>query len=235
MDILALWSGLLFGLFGSIHCAGMCGPIALSLPGGGSPLKKLITGRLLYNFGRVVTYCILGLIAGLIGTGFEMGGIQGLVSVVTGVILVLIAVVPQLSFEKIMHRLPLRFPVWMSKKFANLIKSPSPIAMTFLGILNGFLPCGFVYIALIGSIGMDGLLSSIVFMAMFGLGTIPVMLLVSLAPGLLAENTKRTLSKAFPYLIALVGILLILRGLSLGIPMISPASMHDGHGIQHMY
>ena len=71
MDLI-YWTALSVGFLGSFHCAGMCGPLALALPGSNGSMLSLVGGRLTYNLGRVVTYSILGLIAGLLGHKFSL-------------------------------------------------------------------------------------------------------------------------------------------------------------------
>ncbi|HAC14402.1 MAG TPA: hypothetical protein DCE78_00435 [Bacteroidetes bacterium] len=234
MEHMIVWTGFVFGLFGSIHCAGMCGPIALALPGVDSSRSMWITGRVLYNLGRVVTYALMGLILGLFGIGFSLIGLQEWVSIFAGVILLVYVLLPASITSKVIHAKPVNWPDFLKTPFKKLFKNGSLISLFFIGLLNGLLPCGFVYLALVGAIGMGNPVESSLFMALFGLGTLPVMLFVSLMTGFLNSDRRQKLSKIFPYITAAVAIILILRGLSLGIPMISPdlsGNVNSGHGL----
>lgn len=212
----------LLGLFGSIHCAGMCGPIAIALPGGDGNRVNLITGRLLYNFGRILTYMFLGLLIGILGEGFSFAGLQQIVSILAGLVLLMFAVMPSGYVNKWMHHSPFVFNSHIGDYFRKRMKVNSLSSLFSIGVINGFLPCGFVYLGLIGAVGMDSISQSVLFMGFFGLGTVPVMLAMSLLTLALNPKSKRRLQKIFPYMTAFVAILLILRGLELGIPFISP-------------
>ena len=218
-----LWTGFVIGLIGSAHCAGMCGPIAIALPGRDAPTGRLVTGRLLYNFGRIISYMIIGLGAGLIGLGATLAVSQQILSIVTGVMILVIALLPGIPFKKFLHF----SPNWIykgstGKLFSRLIRSSKPSSLLGLGVLNGFLPCGFVYIGVAGSVSMGSIWGSVAYMGLFGLGTVPIMLALSLSPAALPQNLKLKLQKMLPAVAGVLGVLLILRGLSLGIPFISP-------------
>jgi uncharacterized protein len=216
MDI--LWTGFLFGLLGSAHCAGMCGPIAVALPGSDRNGMALFSGRLLYNTGRTLTYMLMGVAAGLLGLGAALAGYQGGLSVFAGTVILLMLIFRTRFFStSTVFR-----SEYFRSLFGRLLKSPGNGSLFSLGILNGFLPCGLVYLALAGSAAAGSLLNSVLYMGLFGLGTIPMMLALSLAPGWLKPEARRRLTKFIPVGAALVAVLLILRGLSLGIPFISP-------------
>src|SRR5436190_13253892 len=88
--ITLLVSGLTLGFFGSFHCVGMCGPIALALPVGRSKGIRKLTLILLYNLGRMSTYGIFGAFAGALGTGLAIAGYQQSLSIFAGSILLVI-------------------------------------------------------------------------------------------------------------------------------------------------
>ncbi len=219
---LFLWSGLMFGLLGSVHCAGMCGPIVLALPGGKTGKADLIIGRSLYSLGRVLTYMLLGLAVGLLGSGVSLAGYQQILSIVTGVAILIIAVFPKGKFNKFMHFSPALFNKVFGPSFNSFIRNGSKSSLFGIGFLNGFLPCGFVYMALIASLGAGSLAGSIGFMGMFGLGTVPLLFMMAIAPGYLSLNVREKIKGLLPVAAGVLGVLLILRGLSLGIPFISP-------------
>lgn len=233
MDHMIVWTGFVFGLFGSIHCAGMCGPIAMALPGLNRSRREWIFGRVLYNLGRVVTYGLMGFILGFFGFGFSLIGLQQWVSILAGVILLLNVVLPSSVTSGLLHAKPINLPDFFKTPFRNLINNGSMASLFMIGILNGLLPCGFVYLALVGAVGMANPIESSFFMILFGLGTVPVMFTVSIMTGFLTVERRAKLSTIFPYITAVVAIILILRGLSLGIPMISPdlsQGVNSGHG-----
>jgi len=229
MGLELLWTGFMLGFLGSAHCAGMCGPIALALPGAAQRGIPLVAGRLLYNAGRVITYMIMGVLLGLLGSGVSLAGYQQILSVATGVVILAFAVLPSRYFNRLMHASPAIFTRTFGSFFSRLMKNGSPSSLMGIGLLNGLLPCGFVYMGLIGALGMGSAVGSMLYMALFGLGTIPVMLGMSLVAGFAGTSLRARMQGLLPYAAAAVGILLILRGLSLGIPFISPILGGDMH------
>lgn len=219
MEILI--SGLLLGLMGSFHCVGMCGPIALSLPLGGNNILQKISGAILYNIGRTITYGIMGAIFGLIGKGFQLAGFQKWVSIVMGSFMILAILAPSL-FRKINTGEGIPFAKSVRKGIQKMFTKRSFGGLFIIGLLNGLLPCGLVYLAIAGAIGTGDLYLSIAFMVLFGLGTLPLLLVVSMAGNLLSVAIRNKINKVIPFVVVLVGIIFILRGLSLGIPYLSP-------------
>lgn len=226
------WTALLLGLGGSMHCIGMCGPIAVALPGSREFPGSYITGRLLYNLGRAVTYSLMGGVLGLLGLGVWLVGYQQVLSVVTGVGIILVTLITR------NRSWALNSGIFsgMSRRFSGIIqpllKVNSVTGMFMIGILNGFLPCGLVYVALAAALNAGGILNGMLYMALFGIGTAPVMFLMAVSPGFLSGKWHLRLQYAIPWLAILVGVLLVLRGLSLGIPYISPDLM-SGQGSPH--
>ena len=216
-----LLSAIFLGLMGSFHCAGMCGPIALSLPLHGNNLWQKSVGGLLYNSGRTITYGILGALFGLIGQGFHILGLQQLISVLMGSLMIISVMLPFLF----RNRKPGSFEFFTSplrRAIQKLFRKRSFKGLFFIGLLNGFLPCGLVYLAIAGAIGTGSVYLGIAFMVLFGLGTIPMLLFISLLGNLLSNAIRIRVNKFIPFLIIFIGILFILRVLSLGIPYISP-------------
>ncbi len=220
MDI--LWTGFIFGLLGSAHCIGMCGPIAVALPGSRELMRSYLTGRVLYNLGRTVTYTLMGAVLGLLGLGVWLAGYQQALSVLTGAGIVVITLLTWnrslIPTGDIFNGLASRF----ERIMRPLMHSNSQSGMLLIGVVNGFLPCGLVYVALAAALSTGSIYGGMAYMALFGLGTTPVMFLMAVSPGLLSGKWHLRLQKAIPWLAILVGLLLILRGLSLGIPYISP-------------
>lgn len=215
-------AGFAFGVLGSAHCVGMCGPLALSLPGADRMPGRFLVERLLYNGGRVVTYAGLGGLVGLVGHGASLAGVQQAVSIGMGTLMLLVAVVPWVSRQvQRLEQAPSAFLQHVMAPMGTLYERGGAGAMLAIGLLNGLLPCGFVYAALGTALTTGGVADSMLFMAAFGVGTGPAMLAVSLV-GRLARTTWRTrLQRLVPVGLALVGLLLIVRGLALG-GMLSP-------------
>jgi sulfite exporter TauE/SafE len=215
-------AGLAFGALGSVHCVGMCGPLALSLPGADRLPGRFLVERLLYNGGRVITYAVLGGLVGLVGRVVSLAGFQQVLSVGIGTAMVLVAIVPWVGRQvRRLEQAPSAFLRRVTAPIGTLYRSGGPAAMLLIGLLNGLLPCGFVYAALATAVTAGDPLASMTFMAAFGMGTGPAMLGVSLL-GRLASTAWRTrLQRWMPAGLAAVGLLLIVRGLALG-GMLSP-------------
>ncbi len=217
----ALWFAFTLGLAGSLHCLGMCGPLALALPAprDASRLDRAL-GRLLYNLGRTATYAFMGLFAGLLGHVLQLGGLQQTVTIALGILLI------ATLFLNTRH-----MPDWVLNRFyrpvqrglGKLLQRRGKLGLFQVGLLNGLLPCGLVYAALAGAALQPGALRGALYMALFGLGTVPMMFAISMG-GLTLRSTrfKPVLQYLVPALTLTAGVLLILRGLSLGIPYISP-------------
>lgn len=215
--------GIVFGFLGSFHCIGMCGPLALALPGGREKLPRLIISRLLYNMGRVITYSMLGLMVGLLSTMVSISGFQQGLSIGVGVVILLGLTIAR--FREALNQwksYPATFISKSTSSVKKLFKKGTMGSMFIIGLLNGLLPCGFVYMGLATALTSGAVIKSVYFMAGFGFGTIPAMLGISLAGGLISISVRRRLRNLSPYFIAIVGVLLILRGLDLGIPFLSP-------------
>jgi len=217
-----LWTAFLLGLFGGMHCIGMCGPIAIAIPGRQGAIANLIH-KTLYNTGRVITYSILGLFTGLIGQGFSFAGWQQGLSIFLGVFLILVIVITKsgnlnIPSVRIISVLTNR----IKRYFAQFLKRRSMGSALAMGIVNGLLPCGLVYIALAASIAGGSIESGAMYMMVFGLGTFPIMLAVSLAGNFIRPVLRQKIYRLVPVFIVTLGLIFILRGMNLGIPYLSP-------------
>jgi sulfite exporter TauE/SafE len=220
-----IWGGFLVGFLGSLHCIGMCGPIVLALPTPTISNYSFLSGRVLYNLGRVFTYGLLGLLFGLIGNKLQMFGLQQVVSIALGVIIILWVVFPASLKNKLRNVSGFDlFTLKLKNTFIPLFKKRSNLSMFLIGILNGFLPCGFVYMAIAGAIAVSSAspFNGMLFMVFFGLGTVPAMLGTSLAGNLISFNIKKKFAKIVPVFAIILAVIFILRGMNLGIPYISP-------------
>ena len=217
----------LVGLAGSVHCIGMCGPIVLALPGSGDKGFNLIFNRLLYNLGRVLSYGFIGGIIGLVGQGLFLAGTQQWVSILTGVLLIISVIVPGSISNRVQNAgIFYRMNSFIKKNLGKLLSDHARKSMLFIGILNGFLPCGLVYVALAGALNTGDAITSVLYMVLFGLGTLPVMFAISIFGKFISAPARRTINRIIPVFIFLLGVLFILRGMNLGIKFISPALIH---------
>lgn len=218
-----LWTAFLIGLVGSFHCAGMCGPIAIALPLHKGGWMNKIGGGMIYNLGRVITYSILGAIFGILGKGIHLAGFQLWSSVVIGALMIVIVVFPLVFGSKIsLEKLFGGYSNQLLVRFQKLFHAGSMNSFFWIGLLNGILPCGLVYVAVAGAINTGDVVNAMIYMAMFGLGTIPIMLSISVAGNFISLGLRNMINRVTPYMVILLGVLFILRGLSLGIPYISP-------------
>ena len=208
------------GFLGSLHCAAMCGPLMLALPGRADGAGCFITGRLIYQLGRVTTYALLGVVAGLVGKSFFIAGWQRWLSIALGVaILVGFFVSKKVSVSAPVVRLVGKLKTAMSAQ----LQRRNFRSLGLLGMLNGLLPCGLVYVALAGAVARGSLGGAALFMLLFGLGTLPMLLAISLSGKLFPISWRQKLRGAIPAGVCVLALLLILRGLALGIPYVSPA------------
>ncbi|MBY0486815.1 MAG: sulfite exporter TauE/SafE family protein [Flavobacteriaceae bacterium] len=221
-----LYSAFIFGLISSLHCIGMCGPIAMMLPVDRSNPAKKVVQIMLYQMGRLSAYATLGLVFGILGKGFYMAGIQQSISIMVGIFMITIAVVPERIFMKYNFSKPVYKVISNVKSsLGNQFKRKSPDALFTIGLLNGFLPCGLVYAALFGAIAMQNVTLSVTYMLLYGLGTIPMMSAVVYISNILSKPIRSKMQKMIPIVTVIIGTLFILRGLGLDIAYISPSNL----------
>ncbi|MEK6650673.1 MAG: sulfite exporter TauE/SafE family protein [Bacteroidota bacterium] len=220
MDLLPAF---MIGLLGSLHCVGMCGPLALALPIGVSSTSSFLIGRALYNLGRVATYAFMGVLAGLIGQKIVFYGFQQTVSIIAGALMIGAFAFPTLIGSRL-ARLSFLEGIGSSvqKAFSSLLQRRSVLTMFLIGIVNGLLPCGLVYVALAGSAMTGDPIEGALFATMFGLGTFPMMFVVSVIGKRVTPSVRQRIARVVPVFMIVLGTLFILRGMNLGIPMVSP-------------
>lgn len=223
MEIGLFISALGFGLASGFHCMGMCGPIALSLGLTREKALNFYLQNITYQLGRVVTYTFLGAVFGLIGEGVSIVGFQKYLTIFSGIMLILMAV---LSFTSVdfSTKIPFLQKVLLNIKInlGKFIQKTGYSSRFITGILNGFLPCGMVYMALTASLAYGGVKNGLLFMMLFGIGTIPLMFIVVLMGNLFTQALRIKILKIIPFMMIILGGIFIIRGLELGIPYLSP-------------
>ncbi|MEW6702280.1 MAG: sulfite exporter TauE/SafE family protein [Bacteroidota bacterium] len=228
-----IWTGFIVGLLGSMHCVGMCGPIALALPVLSETKFKILLGRALYNFGRIVTYLAMGALFGLFGSRLVLFGLQQNISIALGAAIILYLLIPRELKSKISETILYRKMVlFLKSRFSNLISKRTNSSHFAIGLFNGLLPCGFVYVGIAGAISTGNWLSGAAYMALFGLGTFPIMFLTSILGKVINLNIRKRINKLIPVLAGVLALLFILRGLNLGIPYISPKFVYPAAKLQ---
>ncbi|MGJ8667268.1 MAG: sulfite exporter TauE/SafE family protein [Patiriisocius sp.] len=220
-----LWSALILGLLGSFHCVGMCGPIAFLLPLDRKSNSKRIFQILSYHTGRLFTYGVIGFVFGLVGKSLHLFGIQQQLSIIVGVGMIITIVIPSKVFNKYNFSRPIYKAVSKVKSAMGAeLKKKDPSTFFTIGFLNGFLPCGLVYMAVFGALASGGAAYGALYLAVFGLGTIPLMTTAIYLGNFLKGQAKQRIVKVIPVFVVVIGVLFIVRGLGLGIKYISPSN-----------
>jgi hypothetical protein len=207
------------GLISSFHCVGMCGPIALALPVHKGTRARQLTGVLAYNAGRALTYALFGIVIGTLGASLAWLGILRYASIAVGVAMLGYVLWPS-GLEQRLH-----MPLFWQKTISRLrqgmgfyLKRGNLSGMLLLGMLNGAIPCGMVYMALISSVATGSTWGGGAFMALFGLGTMPAMLALGIARQQFTPALRSRIRKLTPVLMAVAGIWLVARGVMTSYP-----------------
>lgn len=218
-----LYSALILGLLGSLHCLGMCGPIAFMLPVDRSSKFKSGMQTSIYHMGRILAYGIIGLLFGLLGKGLNLFGAQQKLSIFIGLAMILLVIIPFHKLGKYRVNQPIYKAVaYLKSTLGASFKKKTTDAFLTIGFLNGFLPCGLVYMAVLGATAMGSAGQGFLYMAVFGLGTIPLMTAAVFFGRVLKSSFKDRIRRLVPVFVIVIGILFILRGMGLGIPLVSP-------------
>ena len=221
MTVQVIITAFLIGFAGSVHCIGMCGPLALSVPAPGGRAGRLVAA-FLYNAGRVATYSLIGMAMGTLGRSFAWFGWQQRFSLVLGVLMLLFVLMPGLSGNPWLSGKAGAIFMALRKRLGSALFKGTPGSIFLSGMVNGLLPCGLVYLALAGAAATGEAMKGLLFMMFFGWGTLPAMFSVVLLGGSLKQRFRTRMRTVFPALLAAMAILLIIRGLNLGIPFLSP-------------
>lgn len=219
-----LLSAIILGLLGSFHCIGMCGPIAFMLPvQRNNPVKQFFQIAS-YHLGRLFTYSLIGLLFGMLGKGFYFFGFQQQLSIIVGLIMILMVLLPKVASKLTFIANPINKLIFKVKTaLGSELKKKGNDTFFTIGFLNGFLPCGLVYMAIFGALTTSNALFGALYMFLFGLGTIPLMTSVVYLGNFTTPAIRKKIQKVIPYVVVVIGVLFIIRGLGLNIPYISPA------------
>lgn len=211
---------LTLGFLGSLHCMGMCGPLALGVMHfGPKALSAQWAHMLLYNAGRILAYILLGILAGTVGKAFFELGIQNFLTIFLGILMVALFLysvsleqflLRSATFSILRNRMQAKLQSWMTAQ------GERPYV---LGFANGLLPCGLVYLALAGALSQADLFDAALFMSLFGIGTLPALLLIMSGGMWIRSRIRPAWARVFPYLQLIMGVVLIYRGLSIGLPL----------------
>jgi sulfite exporter TauE/SafE len=215
--------GITLGLFSSLHCVGMCGPLALSLPVYNLSKPKRLIAVANYNMGRVISYSFLGLLVGLLNTVVVFAGIQQWFSIAAGAGLLIFTGIGFFTGRK--HAAP--FNGWLQNRIGSLLKRSDQLSFLALGMANGLLPCGMVYLAIAAAVGSGSMPGGLLTMFAFGLGTVPAMVILSELGYRIGIKGRIGIRKMMPLMAVIVGSLLLIRGLNLNIPYLSPLLISD--------
>jgi len=219
-----LWTAFILGLAGSFHCIGMCGPIAFVIPVDRTNKVKAGFQTILYHVGRLLTYSLIGLLFGIIGKGLYLAGFQQRLSILMGAIMILIVLLPNSVSGSFKIAQPFYRAIGLVKQKMGLyLSKKSNKSIFFIGFFNGFLPCGLVYMAVLGAISSGNYSDGLLYMLLFGLGTVPMMTAAVMLGNFVTVKLRNKIQKAIPVFVIVIGILFILRGLGLGIPYLSPS------------
>jgi len=216
MHIIALT----LGFFGSLHCIGMCGPLAIAFCNKPNNSKaQIFSNALSYNFGRTFTYTLLGILFGTIGSFLFLVDLQKYLSIIIGAVLIVSVIFSfdikyRFSQTNFISRIN-KFTRTQISKLISLSKSKSTFS---LGMINGLLPCGLVYLAIAGALSAQSILQGALFMLLFGLGTIPALLSLVIGSHLFSPKARHNFRKFLPLVNFIFGIFLIYRGLVVDLP-----------------
>ncbi len=218
-----LATAIAFGFLGSLHCLGMCAPLLWAIPENPQKRARWWINKLIYNTGRISIYALLGLLVGFIGEGVSLVGWQQHISWITGVILILgLALSIWGSRIRIFSSFSTGFNQRVKRGLSKTLASKTYRSQLMFGVFNGLLPCGLVYMALIASLSMTSIGGSMAYMALFGLGTIPMMLGAAYFKKSIQSLKSISFNKLYPKIVLTIAVLLIVRGMNLGIPYLSP-------------
>jgi sulfite exporter TauE/SafE len=214
------------GLFGSVHCVGMCGPLALAVPSFRNKWWLVVADKVLYNTGRIVVYSLLGFLIGLIGKQLWLLGLQQGISLISGGLIIMAGISRLYKIRLAKNNFLSSILLPFNKLITYALKHN--VGHFFIGMLNGLLPCGFVYLALVGAINTSSLQTAAAYMFWFGMGTFPLMLMAMVGSGFAGPAVRRYINRGIPYVMICLGFWFVVRGMNLNLPYLSPAKQTTG-------
>lgn len=222
MDVIFI-TGFVLGIMGAFHCLGMCGPLALALPFNNSTVTDKIYGVSIYNLGRITSYTLLGALFGVIGQSVSLFGWQQMLSIILGTAIIIFMLIPKKAVNKLLiSKFGCSFFNNIRRWLSEMLTKKQRSSLFAIGMLNGLLPCGLVYLAIAGSVATGSVIKSALFMASFGAGTLPVMWGVVFMGNHIGKSLRRRIKYVYPVFMILMASVLIVRGLNLDIPYLSP-------------
>lgn len=215
-----LFEGMILGFASAFHCMVMCGPIALALPLNRKNSITMIKGISVNQLGRVLTYVALGAIFGIFG--FQLPLIHGfqIATILTGIAFLIVIWRP--NWIRKLEWQPGFFSRFRQQKMGSLLKNKTNFNLFFLGILNGLLPCALILVALGISITQGNPVKGAQFMLGYGLGSVPGISMVAFLGGRMLQAIPWKIRRIAPVAFSIVAFGMIIRGLNLGIPYLSP-------------
>lgn len=229
MNTFSFTIALLMGFTGSLHCAGMCGPIIWVMPFQLLQGIRKAFGIALFHLGRITTYALLAMLLHSFSSLFTPR-IQQYVSIGLGLALLIAGIIAFIPSHKTTIKLP--WTEYVKKQLGTFIARPGLPSLFMAGFLNGLLPCGLVYMALSAAITTASTLQSMELMYVFGLGTMPMLLGITLLKSRVALLQLAHFRKMVPLVMFFFGSLFVLRGMNLGIPYLSPKVEVQEHAIK---
>lgn len=216
------FSAFLIGLAGSVHCVGMCGPLALAIPGASKDKGFTFFLRTIaYQISRISGYGVLGLIVGFFSQGMQFTGVQPYFSLLSGILLLFLGffgIIPEVNaFSK--YPIIQHFQVKINRIIGTVMTNEHFSTPFVLGFLNAMLPCGMIYIALGTGLSSGNMSEAALYLISFGLGTLPLMFMVSLSGQLLSLQMRRSWQKTIPIIFMISGIILIYKGMNIALPV----------------
>lgn len=229
MNTLSYTMALIMGFTGSLHCAGMCGPIVWIMPFQAFRGLKKILAIGLYHAGRISVYALLAVILHSFRSLFDPK-VQQYISVGLGAVLLIVGILTFVPNHTVKVNLP--WADYVKKQLARVVGRPGLSTLAISGVLNGLLPCGLVYMALSSSLAVPSAAQAATLMYVFGIGTLPMLVSISLLRSRLSLLRTGHIRKLVPVVVFSFGCLFILRGMNLGIPYLSPKVVVEQHGIR---
>lgn len=203
-------AGFILGLSGSLHCAGMCGPLCFILVGKDD--KKNTWGLILYNLARILVYTLFGVLVGLLGESLAFTSYFPYVVFAVSILLFGVGVFA-LFKGNLLDRIPVSDKIMGTLRawFKPFFAKRNWVGFVGMGVFNALIPCGLLYTALLSSLSFDKVWASAVFMFMFGLGTAPAMISSQYIAKFIKKESFKWLKYIMPILLIAMAFFLMYR------------------------